>query len=69
MVTAAQCVQDKTDDELIEEYKGLYDVVYNADCFNYRDLTLLSVAGKELEKRGYDISSTDKIRIQKTKET
>jgi len=44
-----------TDEELISEYKSLYETICNIDpnCYGIADLVRLISIGKELERRGY----------------
>jgi len=44
---------DMTDEELISEYKGLYEAICTVDCYAVADIVRLLSIGKELERRGY----------------
>jgi len=56
-----------SDEELIEEYKELYDLVYVTDCYSVFDLRKLTVIGNILLSRGYEISEKITISINKVK--
>jgi len=55
MTREKKYLSDLSDEELIEMYKDLYDVIYNADCFSTKDIVLLCEIEKELVERGYKI--------------
>jgi len=42
-----------SDKKLIVEVKGLYDAIYNVDCFGSNDVLLYEKICRELERRGY----------------
>lgn len=63
--TLGQYVKDKTDEELIEEAKGLHDCINVADCCSSRDTILFDWVLRELELRGYEIDEEDTLSIKK----
>jgi len=64
-LTYGQYVEGKTDEELIEEAKGLYNSIYVVDCFSSRDITLFDWIVGELEKRGYEVETESAFSIEK----
>ena len=42
-----------SDKKLIDEIKGLYDAIYNVDCFGAGDILAYEGMCRELERRGY----------------
>jgi hypothetical protein len=56
-----------TDKELLAEAYGLFDTIYNVDCFSTKDLVLYDAFCGELEKRGYDINESKTLSIKKAK--
>lgn len=53
------------DKELKKQYAGLYDAIYNAECYGTRDMLNLEAIEEELCKRGYIIEESRKVRIIK----
>lgn len=51
--------------ELKREYKSLYDMIFNVDCFGVSDLYRLEQVEMELLKRGYTVSEFAKVKIVK----
>lgn len=47
---------DYSDEKLIKKFKITYDMVYNIECYSVGDIHFLSLAEKELTKRGYKIT-------------
>lgn len=56
---------EMTDEELKKEYEGLYDVIENVEVFSDSDMWNLQAIETELEKRGYIIEESKKVRIIK----
>jgi len=54
-----------TDQELINDAKGLYFSCYVNECYNSKDLVRLEAIYDELEKRGYSIEEDKSINITK----
>jgi hypothetical protein len=46
-----------TNKELKEEYIGLYDIIYNVECYGTSDLLRYNQVAHELIKRGIVIST------------
>ncbi len=54
-------LKDWTDEDLIEEAKGLHDCIDVAECFSATDVMLREWVEDELVQRGYTITSELKI--------
>lgn len=65
--TVKEFFKGKSDKYLKDLYISCYDAVMNLECFSCRDVKLLDMAEVELERRGYEISSTSQPKIIKVK--
>ena len=57
-------LEDIGDRELIEMAKGLFDAIYNIECFSARDVELLYVILEELKRRGYSVEKKCELVIE-----
>ncbi|HRZ18921.1 MAG TPA: hypothetical protein P5136_02600 [Methanofastidiosum sp.] len=57
-----------TDKELIRLAKNLYGAIYDFECFASHDLREYEWVCAELEKRGYEITESKTISIEKIEE-
>lgn len=57
-------LEEWTDEELIEELKGLYDAIYNVECYSSTDYMNFLAIAAELGRRGYRIvKSIEVVRV------
>jgi len=56
---------EMTDEELQKEYLTLHDIIYKIDCFGTSDMINFQAIEHELEKRGYIIEESVKVRFVK----
>ena len=50
------------DEELIEEFRDMWESVNVTDCFGPRDVQLLMIYTSELQSRGYEIVESVDVR-------
>lgn len=62
-------LSELSNDELKEMFESAYEAVYVSECYNVRDMLLITGAGEELKKRGIDIdiSTRHKVKFSKPK--
>ena len=48
-------IKDRTDSELIDDWKGLYQAIYIVDCFGVSDLANFAMVQEELKRRGMEV--------------
>jgi len=46
-------IAEMNDAKLLDEIKGLHNVIYNMDCFGAEDVLAYEKISRELERRGY----------------
>lgn len=54
----AKTYKEFTVKELKEEYRGLYQAIYQIGCYGSHDLQMLDAVAGELERRDVEISMT-----------
>ena len=57
--------EGKSDQYVIDVHTSCHDAVVGTECFSGKDVTLLSLSGIELERRGYEIRTRSSIEIKK----
>ena len=65
VITYEQYARSRTNTELKTEARALYSAIYKVDCFNARDMMLLSALQNELHTRGYRLEETSELVITK----
>jgi hypothetical protein len=65
VITYETYVKTLTDMELVRKARALYSAIYRVDCFNGRDIALLSALQRELQMRGYKLAETSELVITK----
>ena len=56
-------IKTMNDQELKEEYTGLYGQIFDFDCFGTKDLIRYEQVCNELERRGYEFD--DEVLLEK----
>ncbi len=64
VLTWEQYAKTRTDAELKAEARAVYSAM-KADCFNVRDMMLLSALQEELKIRGYNLTETSELVVTK----
>ena len=52
---------EMTDEQLISEYRGLYQAIYEIECYGSHDIMNLDNLASELMSRGYTITMKPEI--------
>ena len=52
---------EMTDEQLIDDYKSLYQTIYEVECYGTRDIVELDNVASELMSRGYSITMKPEI--------
>lgn len=58
-------IEKMTDIKLIAEYRSVFDMIYNNDCYGTNDLMYLDLLERELDRRHFIINETRVINIIK----
>ena len=57
-------ISEMSNNELIKEAYGLYDVIYVADCYGTRDMLNFGAVCEELERRGFVLKEKSSFIIE-----
>ena len=63
-----QTVMDMDDKTLISELKVLHDAIWVVDCFSVSDLRWYATLCEEVKSRGYEVTRTNTIKVEKSEE-
>jgi len=56
---------DMSDNQLIGEALALYDSIHVIECYGGKDMLYLNAVTAELEKRGYEVTDTNKLTFKR----
>ncbi len=65
VITYDQYAKIRTDAELKSEARAMYSAIYKLECYNPRDMVLLTALQNELHNRGYNLEETSELVITK----
>ena len=58
-------LQKMNDKKLVEEALSLHSAINEVECFGTKDVILLELALRELERRGFEVEEKLKLTIKK----
>jgi len=58
-------LQKMSDRELRDEARNLHHSINEGECFGVKDVTLLELALRELERRGFEVEEKLRLTIKK----
>lgn len=67
--TTEETLKTWRDEELIAEAKTLHGLIYITNCYGTKDMLVLELVSRELERRNYEVKEEKRLVITKKGKT